>query len=273
MKEALILLADTHINSKLGLSAPAVIDDDGNVVQQNIIQKWLWDTWLRFTEDVKDLVKKTYTSVIFDGDMVDIDAKNRSGQMVSRNPVTILASASMVLKPITDLADQIFFIRGTEAHTGNSGWLEELLAQHYNKTVPDEITGNYSWNHLRAEFSGVKLDIAHHMSMGNLPWTYPNAMARVVQETRLNYLEWQEQPPDIVVRAHRHQHVDTGTTFSTRGVALPCWQWLTTYLYRLGKENAKPHIGGSVLICDNGNYQYMPFIYQPRRTPVWKKMH
>ena len=270
MREAVILIADTHINSKLGLCAPNIIDDDGNEVKQNVIQKWLWQSWNSFIEDVKRTIGDTYTTVIFDGDIVDIDAKNRSGQMLSRNPSVVKKAATMVIDPMVELADKVFFIRGTEAHTGNSGWMEELLAEHYTKTVRDGLTGNYSWNHLRAEFSGVKLDVAHHVSMGTLPWTYANAAAKLVQVTKYEYMEWGETPPDIVVRAHRHQHAETGTTFSTRGVCLPGWQWLTTYLYRLGKENTKPHIGGSIVLCDNGQHQYIPFLYEPVRSPAWK---
>jgi hypothetical protein len=268
MKEAVILVGDTHINSKSALCLPEVLDDDGDIYKGNLIQEWLWYTWNKCIKDIKKVIKKKYTTVVFNGDIADLDSKKRSSQMVSRNPATILRMTRETLEPITELADRIFVIRGTEAHVGSSGWIEEMLAESLG-AEPNKEFGQASWWHLRAEFSGVKFDIAHHTSMGSLPYTYPNSMTRLIQVTRLNYLEWGEQPPDVIVRAHNHRHVDTGTTFSTRGVNLPAWQFQNSYLYRLGKENDRPHIGASLFVCDNGEHEYTPFIYEPKRSPAW----
>lgn len=271
MRQAVICLADTHINGKTGLCPPNVIDDDGDIHIQNLIQEWLWFTWEKFIEDIKRITKDMYKVVIFNGDIVDLDAKNRSKQMVSRNPAVILQMAKQAIDPLIKIADKSFFVRGTEAHVGSSAWIEEMLAREY-RSVRDKEFGRSSWWHLRAAFSGVKFDIAHHFSTGTLPYTYANGMARLVQVTRLNYLDWGEEPPDVIIRGHRHKHIDTGTTFRTRGVSLPCWQYHNAYLYRIGKENDIPHIGGSIFICKDGEHEYIPLIYRPKRSPIWKSM-
>jgi len=270
MREAVIFFADTHINGKTALCPPNIIDDDGNEIRQNLIQEWLWYTWNKCIEDVKRITKKYYRTVVFDGDVIDLDAKNRSGQMVSRNPATILRMTEPILKPIIDFADRSFFVRGTEAHVGRSAWLEEAIADKYGGE-PDKEFGRNCWWHLRAEFSGVKFDVAHHFSTGNLPYTYPNGMVRLIQATKLNYMEWNEIPPDVIVRGHRHKYIDTGTTFSTRGVSLPCWQFSNAYLYRIGKENNMPHIGAVIFLCKDGEYELIPLRYKPKRNPIWKR--
>lgn len=270
MKEAVILIADNHINSKTGLCPPSIKDDDGDLYQQNLIQKWLWYTWNKCLKDIKDLTKNYYKTVIFDGDVIDLDAKNRTNQVISRNPATIMDIAQPVLDPIIEFADRTFFVRGTEAHVGKSGWVEELLAQRYTAEMNKEF-GQYSWWHLRAMFSGVKFDIAHHNSLGSMPYTYPNNMNKLVQTTRLNYADWDEKPPDVIVRAHMHRFVDTGFTFSTRGVSLPCWQFQNAYLYRIRKENDMPHIGACIFICNNGEKELIPLLYKPKRSPTWKR--
>ncbi|MGC9423766.1 hypothetical protein [Vibrio sp.] len=271
MKQAVILIADTHINSKTGLCGPNVIDDDGDIHRQNLIQEWLWYTWNKCLNDIKRLTKKYYRTVIFNGDIVDLDAKKRSNQMISRNPATILRMADQVVSPLIEFADRSFFVRGTEAHVGRSGWIEEMMAERYS-AEPNKDFGQFSWWHLRAVFSGVKFDVAHHNSLGGLPYTYPNNMNRLVQMTRLAYLDWEEPVPDVVVRGHMHRFVDTGYTFSTRGVSLPCWQFHNAYLYRIRKENDMPHIGAVVVICDDGEKELIPLLYKPKRSPAWKRM-
>ena len=271
MKEAVICIADTHINSTVGLSAPEITDDDGDIYRQSLIQEWLWHNFNKCISDIKRLTKGYRRNIILNGDIVDLDAKHRSNQMVSRNPATVMELADLTLEPVLDIADRLFVVRGTEAHVGRSGWIEESLAQRYG-AVPDKDLGNSSWWHLRAMFSGVRFDIAHHTSMGTLEWTYPNMIFRLVQQTRLRYMNWGEQPPDVVVRAHRHVHVDTGLTLSTRGVCLPCWQYATSYLYRINQENSKPSIGACVFLCKNGEHEYIPLLYEPKRSPAWTEI-
>lgn len=269
MKEAIVLLADTHINSKVALCNPNVIDDDGNIYQETLIQKWLWLNWLNCMEDIRNLTKGYKITVILNGDIVDVDTYNRSTQMVSRSPATIIKMTEVVLEQLVNIKNDLFVIRGTEAHTGNSGWLEELMA-HELGAVKDPETMQSSWWHLRAKFGGLKFDISHHVSLGGLPWTYAQGVMRLVQATRMDYLDWNEEAPDIVIRAHQHRYADSGTTFSTRGVCLPCWQYKPAYLYRTSKENSKPSIGAVVILCDKGQYELKPLLYEPMRSKIWK---
>jgi hypothetical protein len=271
MGDAVIFVADTHINSKLGLCCTDVYGDDGDKYEPNLIQKWLWHTWNRCITSIDNITKGYKRTIILNGDIIDLDSKHRSDQMVAQNPATVLKITDSVLEPLLKIADRLFVVRGTEAHSGPSAWSEESIANRY-QAVQDKETKQYAWWQIRGIFGGVKFDVTHHASMGTLPWTYATTVMRTVQEARMEYLEWQEQAPDVIIRAHQHRYADSGTTFSTRGVYLPCWQYKTAYLYRVGRVNAKPHIGAVVFLCNNGKYELIPLLYEPIRSSTWKEI-
>jgi hypothetical protein len=267
-KEAVIQIADTHVNSTLGLCKPGLVRDDGDPYDLNTIQRWLLKSWEQCLDDIGTLTKGYYRSLVVDGDAIEVDTKDRSWQIISRNPSTALGLAIDIFDPLVTMCDTSFFLRGTEAHTGKSGWAEEALAKDFG-SERDPATTNYSWWHLRAKFSGVSFDIAHHYSMGQLPWTFGNSAMKLAATAMWDYMEWEEKPPDIVVRAHNHRFADSGRTYPTRAVFLPCWQWHTAHLHRLGKANARPHIGAVVFLCDKGEYTFHELLYRPTRSTPW----
>lgn len=269
-KEAVLFIADTHINSTFGLCKPGARADDGNSVQLNTVQKWLWYTWEHFLDEAFDLMEGCNKTLVLDGDIIELDSKNRSWQTMTKNPSTTLTYGIEVLEPVVSRVDTLFILRGTEAHTGKSAWGEEELAKDLGAEVCEE-TDTFSWWHLRADFGGVSFDVAHHYPMGHLPWTYGNAANKLAATTMIEYAEWDEAPPDVVIRAHNHRFADSGRTLKTRGMFLPCWQYHTAYLHRLGKPNARPHIGGCVFICEDGEYKFYDLLYKPKRSGQWKR--
>jgi hypothetical protein len=270
-KEAAILIADLHVNSTLGLCKPGIHHDDGGIYHLNKVQQWLWQTWEECLDDIADLTTGYYKNLILPGDLIELDTKARSWQVISANPVVTIGHAIDILEPVVDSADETFVVRGTEAHTGKSAWGEEQIARDFD-TRPDPETGSHSWWHLRAEFGGVKFDVAHHANMGNLPWTYANAGNKLAITTMYEYMEWGETPPDIVARAHQHRFVDSGRTYDTRGIYLPAWQFKTAFLHRIGKANARPSIGALVFLCDDGEYTWHDLRYKPQRSKAWRSM-
>lgn len=269
-KEAVVLIADTHINSALGLCKPGTILDDGGSYSLNTVQKFLWKSWEQFLKDVDELTNGYQKNLVLAGDIVELDSKGRSWQTITQNPSTAVSMAVDIFEPLVSEMDTTFVIRGTEAHTGKSAWGEEELAKDFD-TEPDPQTKQKSWWHLRASFSGVRFDIAHHATMGRLPWTYANSANKLAFVTIIEYVNWGEDPPHVVARAHNHQFADSGRTYMTRGVFLPAWQFHTSYLHRIGKANALPDIGGCIFLCDNGEYKFIDLRYRPQRSPEWKR--
>lgn len=264
-----IVLADLHINSVFGITHPRARNDGGSFVERNLIQKWLTEKYIDFIDEAKTKTKDTERTWILNGDIVDIDWKNRSWEFITRNPAYILEHCLELLDGLIPKEDDLFILRGTPAHVGNSAFTEEHLGRDLGAIQDDN--GNYSWSHLRAIFGGVSFDIAHHYSMGYLPWTYANAAMKLAVETISEYNSWGETPPDLVIRSHNHRFADSGRTFETRGICTPAFQFVTEYLHRRGKANARPHIGGIYFICNNDTYTMQERIYKPKRSYPWVK--
>ena len=170
MTELVAIVADTHINSSIGLSLPSVNLDDGGTYQASRGQRWLWECWIDFWDSLDSLARSRAAdvTVIFNGDILEADPKQRTSQLISRNPADILRMASETIQPAAVLAKRIFFIRGTASHTGISANMEEILAADTIGAIPTD-DGTCSWWKLLAEFGGVLLDVVHHGPLGRKP--------------------------------------------------------------------------------------------------------
>lgn len=271
-KEAVLLIADSHINSKVGLMPPGIIDAEGTLFERNKIQKWLWRTWTQHLDEVEKLISGYKLTVILNGDILELDDKQRSWQLHDRNPSTVLDMARNVFVPLlTSFDAKLIVIRGTEAHTGKNAWIEDELAKDLG-AIPDKDSGSASWWHFRGSFSGVLFDIAHHSNMGNLYHTFPNTGNRIAVETMLEYSEWKwnEKLPNYVVRSHNHRFADSGRTYPVRVISTPCWQFKTAFLHRIGKPNAMPDIGSLLFLLDNGQSTFYDMRYKPKRSSPWR---
>lgn len=271
-KEGVAIVADLHTNSLAGIRPAKVYRDDATPVLLNKASRWLLHTWERnWSESLRWLDGVDTRTLIVNGDAVDIDAKGRTTRVISRNPANVVTMAVDLLEPIVKEFDRVFVIRGTESHVGGSGYLEELVADDLG-AEQDKETGNSSWWHLRAMFGGVRFDIAHHITMGTLRWTEHTAPDRYAFETEVQYkVEWEEPPPDVVVRSHVHRYSDSGTSRIVRVFVTPCWQFTPPYLMRKGKYNERPHFGSLAFICDDGHYtcSERKFVYRPKREKLW----
>ena len=269
MKTAVIVVSDLHVNSTVAVLPPRVELGDGGEYRASSLQRALWFAWLSFWESAKELAKDCKTIAVSNGDLVDIDKKFRTNQIVSRNSADVLRMTEQVLEP-AEWVDNFVFVRGTEAHTGTCGEFEEMVAQDYDHVIPysEKIK---SWWMFQAEISGVKFEFAHHASMGRLRWTEKNAANKLAFETRDSYIDADEKPPDVVVRSHQHRYADSGGNYKTFGVFTPCWKATDAYIYKLNAGSRLTDIGGCIWIVEDGkvlHYEHMS--YKPRRERVWQ---
>jgi len=269
MPSSVVLYADLHMNSTMGLCKSGIQRDDGEQYQLNDIQRWLWEVWNKTNDRIDEITKDTERYNFFVGDTVDLDVKGLTDQVISHNPTTTLKLGTDTLEPIVEKGTN-FFIRGTEQHGGTSGWAEEELARDLG-AEKDPTTGSFSWWHWRGMIEKVKMDIAHTWNSGGLPWTRGNAAMKLAAQTIFEYVEWEEDPPSIVARAHAHRFADSGRTYKTRAIMLPCFQWKTSYSYKKSLQNSNMSIGAVVLKCIGNEYIFYDLRYQPRRAPLWSK--
>lgn len=275
-----IFMGDFHINSTVALIKPNMRVED-TTYHANYTQRWLWNC---FIDSCQKIVEFPGKKILFlNGDTPEIDEKQRSFQLHSRNPADIASIVYETLEPLLDVVDQVYVIRGTEAHTGKSGWMEELLARDLIHSVKfDKDSGKEgevnnkkyaSWRNVRISVSGVKIDICHHASMGRLPWTAPNAANKIASMGIFDYTEKLHAPtPHLFVRSHNHVWSDSFDNYSTtRAVCLASWTTATEYVYRIGMENRIADIGFAYAICDNGKYELYKEKYPHKEAQrVWK---
>jgi hypothetical protein len=142
------------------------------------------------------------------------------------------------LEPIEHKANEFWFIRGTEAHTGESGADEKNVAKELG------CEKKYLWE-LLAEWGGKIFNIAHHVG---------GRIEGVVTACREDAQDMGEPMPNYVIRAHRHIVDDTGIKFpNCRGLVVPAWQLRTGFGYRVASKRLA-HIGMTIVdLNDDGD--------------------
>jgi hypothetical protein len=236
----------------VGLCPGSVTLDNKGTYTPNKTQRWLWSYWRecwqeagQYTQDAEEVIW------IMNGDLVDADHKNRSYQYVTGNKATIQSMAIDVIAPGLEIANKVLVIRGTEAHTGTNGEMEELLAKDIANAVVDNDGKTASWYNYRGVLDGLRIDVAHHTSMGGLAWTEKNAANKVAADAIMQYTLVGNKIPNLVVRSHVHRTADSYDNYPTRAVILPAWQSMTSYGARLN-PNRLSDVGMVMLMIDDG---------------------
>lgn len=272
---AVIACGDLHVNSTVAVCPPVVELDDGGTYHASRVQRWLWDCWLDQVEKVKAIEARRKV-LILNGDIGELDTKRRSNQLISANKSTILSTVLKTISPLVDVVDDVIIIRGTQAHVGKAAWVEEMVAADLDHTIkPTKKDAPASWYHLRGVFAGVRFDVAHHVSMGHLPWSEKNAANKIASIVLWRYLVDMGQPaPHVVIRSHQHRYNDSGGNYPLFVVLMSAWTVGTEFLYRIGGENSVADIGSSIFYCDNAQFRHERMKYQAKEANrrVWQAM-
>lgn len=269
MTTHIIAVSDTHINSTVGLCPGKINLDDGGTYRPSRSQRWLWECWLDLCQHIKNLDGRKI--LIHCGDLVELDTRRRSNQIITPNKSTILDMTLNTLEPIVSPVQACLFIRGTMAHTGKSQWAEETIARQYTHALHNKKQDTASWYHFQGAIDWLRLDVAHHASMGGLPWNAPNAANRLAARTLWYYqIRIQENPPHITMRSHNHRWADSGENFEVRAIFLPCFQIITEFGYRIGAELELPDIGAVIISIHDHQYSLHKKFYRPKENKqVW----
>lgn len=267
-----VVVSDLHVNSTIGLCPSRVtLDDRGEYVASKAQSGYLLRNWRRFWNDVEALKASSRAErviVALAGDAVD-DNRHSKAQLITVNRGTIVDLAEKVLELAIELADELLVVRGTEAHVGGSGELEELAARRIGAT-PDPVTGlSSSWS-LLVEIEGVLFDIAHHPpTAGYRPYTRAPAAARAAFILRSQYQEEGTRVPDVAIRGHTHYYQPGPREPKPEFFYCPPWQLCTAFGHRLGGGRIEP-VGGLTFVCRGGSYQFKALRYRPPRVRPWQ---
>lgn len=242
-KNIIVFAGDAHINGTTSICPPLFNLDDGGTYRASQVQRELWRAWLGTIERVKEYAGGAPVTWVFGGDMIEGDAKGRTYQVITRNRADMLKLAAEVIAPAVDISQRVYFLRGTEAHTGKSASLDEQLAD--DCEIAARAPNSASWWELRLNVDGYRIYTTHHP-----PGSVRNPkLAR--EKVIFSALSWGEDPPDLAVFFHVHHVNDTGLIARPRIVTCPAWTLRNAYNYRSGLIE-RPQVGLVVATVEGG---------------------
>lgn len=265
------IVADLHCNSVVGLCPPDFVKHSGDGIKLRPVSIALWKAWLQFWKKIEK-VKAKYnvdeTWAVYNGDTCDMNTHDGAGLHCHvRSDVPKMAEQTIkAAGPV----DRRFFIRGTEAHGGGQGELEETLAKALNGEK-DKETGTFSWWHLPLDMAGVRFSIAHHpQTAGWLPWTESMAPVRQSNIAAMRAAQRGEQCADVYLRAHVHTYLTTPRGMKPIVIYCPPWQLLSAFAHRKGHNDDPPAPGGVWFVCEDGQIlDWDVILFWPRREQYW----
>ena len=159
------------------------------------------------------------------------------------------------------LFDKVFFVIGTECHTGNfETALSEVLDGEIN---PD--TKSHGFNRLDLTVNGTRCIFQHHISATARAYLEASGLGIALGNEQLEAAKNGEVIPRVLVCAHRHRYGEFNDGVSMAMVTHP-WQGLTRHGYKVvGSARTKP--GGLILDftdCEPGTIpQVLSRTYRP----------
>lgn len=252
---------DEHCGSTVGLMPPTWETVEGNPIQQNAIQRILWQQWEECWRVVADLRrpapgkrKKTRPRLIIVncGDAVDGD-HHGTAQLITQRIDEQERLAVACLRHALDLAgfaedaDELRLLAGTPAHVGEGACTEERIARQL--LPPARLDGSVLYQRLRRRIAGHLFEFAHHgPGPGARQWTHENPFTWKLKSEYLRRLQRNEEMPRYYVRAHRHQFVvaapirDPQGKLICEGFALPSFTFKNDFAQRVAGDSL-PNVG------------------------------
>ena len=265
--KTLAIFSDGHTNSLFGLAKPAVKLDNGDDVIAGATRQFIYKTYMDILDEVEKRKRGKLYSVL-NGDMGEGDYKERTTTLITKDKARIVGYMNDVYDPIFQMSKGVWVVRGTEAHVGCNGELEEAMASNFKNTIKDDDL--FSWKSLFLNLEGVTLDIMHHppSNGGGRPMNRGAIVDRLASDTLFQYANNGEIAPRIVVRSHLHGFMDSDGVFWTRGIITPPLSLLTPFNFRSG-INRENSLGCVLIHCHNGEYEIEPIVKKARK-PQWQ---
>lgn len=250
MIKNLICISDTHCGDQLAICPPKITLAHGGTYWASKFQMAIWRCWREFWDEwVPMATRGEPYAVLLNGDAVD-GRHHGSTHQISQNKADQANIAYEVLSPIVDKCDgRLYYVSGTAAHAGQDGEDEERLAERLN-ALKDE-SGNYSRYELFIQIGKALVHASHHIGVTSSMAYEATALCKEYNEFCAESARWRRHIPDIIVRSHRHRHIETRVpTANGYGIIFvtASWQLRTPFLFRLpGGRVTTPMVGGSLI--------------------------
>lgn len=270
----LIVISDTHSGCRVGLMHPdGMRVDGGGWYKPSAFQLKMWDWWREFWDEwVPEVTRGEAYDVVHNGDALD-GVHHRSTTQISQNMEDQQRIAEAVLLPVAEACrasgGTYYHIRGTEAHVGQSGEFEERLARKLGAKPNAE--GQYArfdlWKRVGTATKRVHAPLVHLLHHVGTTASAAHESSAVNAELTASYVEaarWGRQPPDYIVRSHRHRCIAVDMN-SARGNAAalvtPAWQGKTPFTWKVpGARISEPQVGGIAIRQGEEEHYYRRWV-------------
>lgn len=248
-------------------------------------QRWLWDIFKaagHHTESIIEAETKRDGPVDYgfltNGDATDGNHHGTTQIISPAEGAHIKAAVECFREPLKLGPKWVWVVRGTEAHVGKSGGLEEGMAVAMNREgAPiqrDVNTGTWSSWYVMLELHGKLLDFTHHGRMGQRAHTRAGYAKHYAHDIWTERLLRGERPPDLAVRSHYHTFEDTGpvhpTRPTTRLVQTAAYQLKSAFAHKVVPESLSDIGDMTLVIRPDGTLEVVPFVVSPSRGETWK---
>lgn len=247
----IVVISDIHAGCKLGLCPPEGLNlDEGGRYLPSEPQTKVWAMWEHFWNVwVPHVCHDEPYVIVFNGDAID-GVHHGAVTQITHNLTFQKQLAYNILAPQVTNKQCVgyYHIRGTEAHGGKSGAEEEALAS-WLGAMPNEL-GQFARYELWYQLGEALVHFAHHIGATGSAAYESTAVMRELVTAYTEAGRWHDQPPDVVVRGHRHRQSEVrvptrlgyGISFTTPG-----WQLKTPLVFRMAQKLSQPQFGGSII--------------------------
>lgn len=198
------------------------IDENGKEViagwrhpEMRPVQKRLWAWHIKDLSNVRTLAGKDEIIFLEMGDLTQ-------GSVFKDDLAETSLSAQVILsqwlcKPWMDLPNvqKMRIVKGTGVHVWGEGSTETILTHLLQKEYPKKSVAIN--DHYMLSVDGFRVDVAHHGSgPGIRNWTRGNAFELYVKSVMRDAIDMGEEPPSMILRAHRHEFIYRRAIHQTR---------------------------------------------------------
>lgn len=217
------------------------------------MQLQLCQMWEDFKKWALHVTRGEPFNLVVNGDTVE-GVHHGAVHQFSQHMGDQVGCAIRVLLPLADLAREsggsVYAIRGTETHVGKSGQAEEAVAKGIG-AEPNRQGQHARWDLWRRFPGGALAHYLHHIGTTGSAAYEATAVHKEMVEEFAEAGRWGKEPPTIVVRSHRHRHIEvrcpTSKGYGT-AVVTPAWQLKTPFTWKIpGARISQPQIGGILI--------------------------
>lgn len=275
---SLVVVSDIHAGCRLALCPPEPVQlDDGGTYSPSKFQRKMYDLWRQFWDDwVPEVTRGEPYDLVVNGDALD-GVHHHGTTQISHNYEDQLRIAESLLEPEVRRCKRTggtyYHIRGTEAHVGQSGVYEEMLAKRLGAKPNQE--GQFSrwdlWKRVGGK-DGPLVHLLHHVGTTGSAAHESSAVNAELTAEYVQAARWRQEPPTYAVRSHRHRFiaVDIGASNGyAAAIVTPAWQGRTPFTWKIpGARISEPQVGGIMIRKGDEEHFYRRFVKTFDRTPT-----